>query len=370
MRPGLALAPALAALSAVLAAAAPPSWALGPFTRPVPHPVIVPDAAPLFRCPLRRADVRWESLHTFNPAAVVRNGQVYVLYRAEDDSGTGAIGSHTSRLGLAVSRDGIHFTRNPTPVFYPAPDSQKDREWPGGCEDPRLVEAPDGRYVLTYTQWNGKIWRAASATSPDLIHWTKHGPLFNPAPGARYSDLHYKSAGIVTRLVSGRLVAAKINGLYWMYWGEGRIHLATSPDLVSWRPLEDKSGALIDVLGPRPGRFDSDFPEVGPPPVLTPSGIVLLYNGRNAAPPSGDASIGVHAYATGQALFDPHHPERLLARLDQPSLRPQEPYERSGQYAAGTTFAEGLVLFRGQWLLYYGCADSFVGLASAPAPRP
>src|SRR5262249_55492562 len=47
-------------------------------------------------------------------------------------------------------------------------------------------------------------------------------------------------------------------------------------------------------------------------------------------------------------------------------LKPDLPYEKTGQYAAGTTFAEGLVFFRGKWFLYYGCADSLVAVATAP----
>ena len=39
------------------------------------------------------------------------------------------------------------------------------------------------------------------------------------------------------------------------------------------------------------------------------------------------------------------------------------PLRKSGQYPAGTTFVEGLVPFRGKWFLYYGTADSFVGVA-------
>jgi predicted GH43/DUF377 family glycosyl hydrolase len=39
------------------------------------------------------------------------------------------------------------------------------------------------------------------------------------------------------------------------------------------------------------------------------------------------------------------------------------PHEMTGQYSSGTTFSEGLVFFRGKWFLYYGTADSFVGLA-------
>ena len=99
------------------------------------------------------------------------------MYRAEDGSGT-EIGSYTSRLGLAVSEDGLHFAARPEPVFYPAHDAQEANEWPGGCEDPRLVEGPDGLYVLTYTQWNRQTTHLAVATSRDLEHWEKQGPAF------------------------------------------------------------------------------------------------------------------------------------------------------------------------------------------------
>ncbi len=72
-----------------------------------------------FSDPILKKPVQWEALHTFNPAAIVRHGKVYVLYRAEDNSGAMEIGGHTSRLGLAESEDGIHFKRLPEPVFYP-----------------------------------------------------------------------------------------------------------------------------------------------------------------------------------------------------------------------------------------------------------
>ena len=99
---------------------------------------------------------------------------------------------------------------------------------------------------------------------------------------------------------------------------------------------------------------------------MTDSGIVVLYNGKNA-PQGGDPAMGPNAYAAGEALFDARDPAHLLAQTEQPLLKPQLPYEKTGQYAAGTTFAEGLVSFNHQWLLYYGCADSLVAVAIAPA---
>lgn len=365
--------PSLARIAAVIAfllisvvASAQDHWQIGPFTRPATgNPVIRPNPASVFQDPIRQAPVHWEALHTFNPAAVVRNGVIDVLYRAEDDTGEMQIGMHTSRLGLAESSDGIHFKRQATPVFYPAEDSQQAREWPGGVEDPRIVEAEDGTYVLTYTQWNRVTYSVGIATSPDLVHWTKHGPAFLDAEHGKYAHLKYKSAGIVTALRRGRLIAARIHGLYWMYWGEGAIHLATSPDLIHWTPVEDAHGEPLEVLKPRPGHFDSSFPETGPPPVLTRRGIVVIYNGKNAAS-GGNPSIPANTYAVGEALFDSHNPAHLLARSVNPVLQPVLPYEKTGQYTAGTTFAEGLVYFHRRWLLYYGCADSLVAVAIAP----
>ncbi|GGA65222.1 hypothetical protein GCM10011507_16020 [Edaphobacter acidisoli] len=355
---------------AILIAAAKPGWQIAPFTRPTDGPVITPDKSAVFLDPIAQKPIHWEALHTFNPAAIVRDGKINVLYRAEDDTGRMQIGEHTSRLGLAVSDDGIHFTRQPNPIFYPANDSQKSREWPGGVEDPRIVQSPDGTYVLTYTQWNRTTYSIGIATSPDLTHWTKHGPAFFGSAHGKYDTLKYKSGGIVTQLQSDagkpdHLVAAKINGLYWMYWGEGAIHLATSPDLIRWTPIEDAHGKPLEVLTKRPGHFDSGFPETGPPPVLTDRGIVVIYNGKND-PTHGDPALGANAYAAGEALFDAQNPAHMLARTEAPVLKPERPYEKTGQYVAGTTFAEGLVRFHNQWFLYYGCADSDVGVVIAP----
>src|SRR5436309_9638387 len=134
----------------------------GPFEKPHRvNPVLTPDPAATFLSPVNDSIVRWEEYATFNPAAVVRDGKVYVLYRAEDASGEMQIGRHTSRLGLAESVDGLHFTRRAEPVLYPANDEQSKYEWTGGVEDPRIVETDNGEYVLLYTQWNRDVPRLA-----------------------------------------------------------------------------------------------------------------------------------------------------------------------------------------------------------------
>ena len=354
----------------------PTPWMLAPFIRPAnPQPILTPRPVARFLDPILKHPVAWEPQHTFNPAAVVRDGKVFVLYRAEDSTGAASIGGHTSRLGLAVSSDGIHFTQEPDPVFYPADDAQKPREWPGGVEDPRLVEREDGTYVLTYTQWNQSTYSVGVATSRDLHHWTKWGPAFGAASRGKYASLKYKSAGILTYLVDGHLVAAKLQSKYWMYWGEGEIRLATSTDLIHWAPLEDATGTPEVMMRPRSGLFDSGLPEVGPPPLLTSRGILLVYNGKNADGAYGSnaaqasPALAKGTYSIGQALFSATNPTQLLQRTPTPFFKPEQPWEQSGQYAAGTTFAEGLVYFHTRWLLYYGCADSLVGVALGPSMR-
>jgi predicted GH43/DUF377 family glycosyl hydrolase len=339
------------------------TWAFGPFEKPNDaNPVITPSPASRFVSAINDSTVQWEAYATFNPAAVVRDANVYLLYRAEDASGERRIGGHTSRIGLAESTDGLRFTRRPAPVLYPARDSQMRFEWPGGVEDPRVVETADSTYVLTYTQWNRDIPRLAVATSRDLIHWTKHGPAFARTASGKYLNLESKSGAILVRVEGDRLVATKVNGKYWMYFDVPDILVATSDDLLAWTPLEDANGKPLKVLSPRPGYFDSWLVEAGPPAILTAHGIVLLYNAGNSGQ-YGASGLPPRVYTGGQALYDLRAPFRLIARADEPFITPTEDYERTGQYAAGTTFVEGLVPFSGRWYLYYGTADSRVGVA-------
>ena len=69
----------------------------------------------------------------------------------------------------------------------------------------------------------------------------------------------------------------------------------------------------------------------------------------------------------GQMLFDAHDPCRLIDRLDKPFFYPETAFEKSGQYKDGTVFIEGLAYFKQKFFLYYGCADSRVGVATSPA---
>jgi beta-1,2-mannosidase len=341
------------------------TWSLQPFIKHDDYnPCLGRNPESRFYCPVRKETVDWEGKDVFNPAAVVRDDKVYLLYRAED-----TIGKHagTSRIGLAESSDGLTFTKYPEPVFYPDNSPMKVYEWEGGVEDPRIVEDEHGTYYMTYTAYDGDKARLCIATSNDLYNWHKHGLIF----GEDYVDLWSKSGSIVCRREGNRLIATRINDSYWMYWGESNIYIAISKDLIHWQPVfnsqrdHDRHGygeQFLSVLSTRQNRFDSSLVEPGPPALLTEHGILLIYNGRNDAA-TGDKNLVDGTYSGGQALFDANDPTALIARLTENFIKPDKDYEIAGQ-VNHVCFLEGLVYFQGRWLLYYGTADSKIAVAS------
>lgn len=326
-----------------------------------------------FMDPILKMQIAWEEKDVFNPAIVVRDGKIYMLYRAQDMIG---LPGGTSRIGLAESTDGFHFTRTAQPVFYPDNDAYKKYEWQGGCEDPRVVEDEKGIYYMTYTAYDGKVARLLVATSKDLLHWTKYGPVFADAYQGKYLDKWSKSGSIVSQYLNGKIIAAKINGKYWMYWGDQFIWAATSDDLIHWTPVEIKDGEqppvplkgealkmpdLKIVVATRNKKFDSDLVEPGPPAMITDQGILLLYNGRNIQS-IGDTGLAEGTYAAGQVLIDKNDPVKVIKRLEKNFMQPDKPYELTGQVNR-VCFIEGLAQFQNKWFLYYGTADSKIAVA-------
>ena len=340
------------------------SWVIGDFVRPEGVNPIIKSTDVEFMDPMSETMLKWEESDTFNPAATVKDGEIIVLYRAEDNSAQG-IGRRTSRIGYASSKDGVTMNRKTEPVLYPDNDNSKDIEWPGGIEDPRVVQLEDGTYAMHYTAWNRQIPRLAVATSKDLIKWEKHGLAFGKAYDGRFKDLECKAASVVTKLKDGKLVTEKINGKYFMYWGETAVCAATSDDMINWEPVLDENGNLRRLAQPRRGFFDSNLSECGPPAIMTKDGIVLLYNGKNGKHEDyeGDKNYPEGSYCAGQILFDSKDPFKVLDRTDKPFFYPSADFEKSGQYVDGTVFIEGLAYYKNKLYLYYGCADSLVGVA-------
>ncbi|HBC77676.1 MAG TPA: glycosidase [Bacteroidales bacterium] len=328
-------------------------WALIGFVKADSiNPILKPSPDQLFFCPLNNKEIKWEERNVLNPSAVVKDDKVYMIYRAQDNQ-------MTSRLGLAVSSDGLHFTKQPNPVFFPDSDSMQLYEWKGGVEDPRIVEGENGIYILTYTSYDGKTARLCLATSPDLRSWTKHGLVLGEG---KYKETWSKSGAIVSKLAGDRIIAARIGGKYWMYFGDTDLFMATSEDLIHWTVVEnDENKKMISVLQPRPGYFDSRLVEPGPFALISDQGILLIYNSSNALS-NNDPGLPSFTYSAGQALFDKKYPYKLIDRLDKYFIYPDKTYEKTGE-VNNVCFVEGLVFFRKKWFLYYGTADSKIAVA-------
>lgn len=332
-------------------------WVLAPFEKVDSlNPILRASTTNIFVCPILKKDVEWQRKDVFNPAVVVREGKVFMIYRAED-----TIGKHagTSRLGLAISEDGLHFKTEKEAVFYPDNDKMTVYEWEGGCEDPRIVESKDGTYIMTYTSYDGKTARLCLATSLDLRHWTKHGLVLGEG---KHRDTWSKSGAIVCKRQGEKIVAEKINGKYWMYWGDTNLYMATSDDLIHWAALENETGALIKVLEPRTEGFDNGLVESGPFALMSDKGILLIYNAANKGFLNDPKASPENSYKAGQALFNLKNPTQLIARIKDSFFQPDRPYEIMGQVNR-VVFLEGLAYFKNKWFLYYGTADSKIGVA-------
>lgn len=348
------------------------SWAFPHFVKVDSlNPILIPTESLTFKDPITDSIVKWEERNVLNPTAVVRGDSIYLLYRAQDLNGT-------SRIGMAVSPDGLRFEKMAAPVFYPDKDSMKVYEWNykkseaptensedcyfcyfDGVEDPRIVESEDGLYFMTYTSYDGKTARLSIASSPDLIQWTKHGLVMSDE---KYRDTWSKAGAIVGELQGNRVIATRIDGKYWMYFGDTDLFMASSDDLIHWDIAEnDESKKRISVMQPRMGRFDSRLVEPGPYALIKEEGILLIYNGSNAAN-FNDPELPKFTYAAGQALFDRNAPYMLIERSENYFIHPDKDYEKVGEVNE-VCFVEGLVYFKNKWFLYYGTADSKIAVA-------
>ena len=193
-----------------------------------------------FYCPIRQESVIWNEYSVSNPSVVKKDGKFFLFY-------TGTDSAMTSRIGLAWSHNYSHFEkRSNVPILFPNIDENIRYEWDGGCKSPRIVQHPDGHFVMTYTSLDSTMGnmmhRLSIATSNDLLVWRKHGPAFRE----HFVNAWTTSGSILIRPdESGNNVAAKINGKFHMYWGSYHIHMATSDDLLSWEPILEDNFQVI-----------------------------------------------------------------------------------------------------------------------------
>ncbi|MCD4785033.1 MAG: glycoside hydrolase family 130 protein [Candidatus Eremiobacteraeota bacterium] len=307
------------------------NWSIGPF-RKFEKPIMEPTKE------------GFDSKNVYNMATIREGDTYYMIYRGEDKNETAD--DCTGRLGLAVSKDGINFEREPNPIILP--DQPYDKQ---GIEDPRLVKIDD-TYVLTYTAYDGKTAKLCLATSKDMRNWEKKGPLFPefPADVDRTADWTKSGAILPERMKEG-----PFKDKYIMYFGDTDMWMGYSDDLENWSYVKEP------VLRPREGKFDSRIVEPGPPPIKTKDGILLIYNGSTKGKPGENFG----GYYAGAVLFDPKDPTKVLKRSEKPLIGPTQDWEKEG-YVDNVSFVEGLTVSDdGTWNMYFGGADRSIGLAVA-----
>lgn len=271
----------------------------------------------------------------FNPAAAQVDGTTVLLARAEDLTGI-------SHLAVARSANGIDgWEIDPEPLLAPMAGVVSE-QW--GFEDPRVVFVPElGRWVITCTAYGPAGPAVYLATTENFRSVERHGIIRHPDD---------KNAALLPHRIDGKWILfhrpkTEFGGSH------GEILLSRSPDLHSWSSPEQ-------VLKPREGAWwDSLRIGIGPPPLRTEHGWLLIYHGVKE-------TVSGSIYRVGLALTDLDEPTRLLHRLPHWVLGPLAPYERAGD-VPNTVFPCGLVhdADNDQVRLYYGAADTSVCLATA-----
>lgn len=292
----------------------------------------------------------WESKATFNPAAIEHNGKVHLLYRAvgEDES---------SVLGYAASYDGLNVEDRPTYFAYKRfSDFSKDDPqveycsgggWNGGCEDPRLVLI-DGTVYMIYTAFDGWGSVRLALTSIPFAD-------FNKKKWNWKKSVLISPPGQINK--NWVIFPEKINGKFAV------LHSFYPNILIDYfDSLDELNGKkFIKSNNTRPvdntRTWDSWFRGVGPSPIKTKDGWLILYHAMDHKNPD--------RYRMGAILLDLKNPTKVLYRSHKPILEPEEHYENHG-HKWGVVYSCGAVVKGGELFVYYGGADKFVCVASIP----
>lgn len=265
------------------------------------------------------AEHEWESRTVFNCGVAEHDGAVVLIYRAQ------GVANDVSRLGFAVSTDGLRFARLDRPVFEPVDETET---W--GVEDPRLTFVA-GRYHMLYTAWSPLGIQVAMASTANFFTWRRHGIVI-PGPDN-------KDAAIFPEKVGGRYVMFhRIPPDIW---------LAYSDDLMLW-------GDYRRIMEPRPGNWDGLKIGAGGPPLKTDRGWLVIYHGVSPD----------KVYRLGVALLDLDDPSRIVNRPRDFVLEPEEPWELEGD-VPNVVFTCGTAEIGDRYHVYYGAADKVIAVATA-----
>jgi predicted GH43/DUF377 family glycosyl hydrolase len=304
-----------------------------------------------------RTHLTWESKATFNPGALEVDGKVHLLYRAIGDQDVSVVGHAISYDGLKIDErtdEPAYVLELPrakeksmssTPRTAPGAYLSGGGGW-GGCEDPRATLLGDKIY-LTYTAFDG--WGSvrvalASISTENFLQkrWLWDKPtMLSPA-----GQVHKNWV----------LFPEKINGKYAILHSMSpKILVAYVDDLDTFASNEESISSHYDRHSGT-GEWDSWVRGIGPPPIKTKDGWLLLYHAMDTRDPN--------RYKLGAMLVDLQDPTKILSRSRTPVLEPEEWYENTG-WKSGVVYACGAIVKEGVLFVYYGGADSVVCVATA-----
>lgn len=283
---------------------------------------------------LTAADVPYPANSIFNPGAARLERETVLLARVEDLRGI-------SQLHVARSSDGVTGWKfDSEALLRSGVDHYPEEIW--GCEDPRLTWLPEREaWAIAYTAYSRRGPLVSLAMTRDFRSVERLGPVMPPED---------KDAALFPHRFAGRW--AMIHRPSPLRGG-AHMWISFSPDLRHWGDhtllLEARDGAWWDA-----GKIG-----LGPPPLETAAGWLVMYHGVHA---TADGPI----YRVGLVLLDLEDPSVVLHRTDEWVFGPFESYEISGD-VDHVVFPCGWILDEPEdrLTLYYGAADSSIALATA-----
>ena len=215
-------------------------------------------------------------------------------------------------------------------ILFPATPSQRN-----GIEDARFVcfQNEDGThiYYATFTAFDGKV------VMPELVE-TSDFLLF------RFITLNGPAAQNKGMAIFPR----KINGLYAMLSRQDNenIYLMFSDNVHFW----NERRVLLRPI------FPWELVQLGNcgSPIETDAGWLVLSHGVGA----------MRKYCIGAFLLDRDDPAKVIGRLREPLLKPNQS-EREG-YVPNVVYTCGALLHNGELIIPYGLADHATGFATVP----
>jgi predicted GH43/DUF377 family glycosyl hydrolase len=293
------------------------------------NPIIVPNP-----------ELAWKAKATYNPAAIFLDGKVHIIYRAQANDGS-------SVLGYATSRDGIHIDENlDYPIYTPRePFEQMTKpQWNSGCEDPRITQIGE-RLYMAYTAYDGTNPPGVALTSISVNDFLSRNWFWEDPKLISPPTVEDKDACIFKRVKGeGYIALHRLGKSIWIDF----------LDNIDFQKSEFLSGSIL--AEPRIDMWDNLKIGIAAPPIETDIGWILLYHGY---------SEPEFIYKIGAILLDYDDPRKVLARTLNPLLSPEKPYETTGQIP-NIVYGCGSVVMNNTVYLYYGGADSVVGVATIP----